>query len=279
MSRPAATRESPRPFLKWAGGKAALLPEILKRLPAEIPLYVEPFVGGGAVFFALAREGRVGRARLADRNPQLVEAWQVVRDDVEALIRATRQWVPEKATFYEVRALDPTTLDATDRAARTIWLNRHCYNGLYRLNRSGRFNVPFGRYAKPQAIDEDNLRRCSAALAHTEIVVGDFGQVLDTIEESTVVYLDPPYAPLSPTAKFNAYDGLVFTTDDQERLAERFATLPARCALLSNSDTPLTRRLYDRPGIDVHTVRARRNINRNAAGRAPVTEILAERKS
>lgn len=271
--------ETPRPFLKWAGGKTQLLPEILKHLPEEIPFYIEPFVGGGAVFFALVRAGRVRQARLADRNPALVEVWQRVRDDVERVIIAARQWDPDKATYYAVRALDPDTLSAVDRAARILWLNRHCYNGLYRLNRSGRFNVPFGRYARPQTIDEDNLRRCSEALQGVEILAGDFGQVLDHIEEDAVVYLDPPYAPVSATSKFNAYDGLFFTTDDQERLARHFVTLTdrgARCALLSNSCTPFTEGLYTGLGVGQFKVLARRSINSKAGGRAPINELLVK---
>ncbi len=271
--------ESPRPFLKWAGGKTQLLPEILKHLPDEIPFYIEPFVGGGAVFFALVRAGRIQNARLADRNPALVEVWQQVRDAVEAVIVASRQWAPEKASYYAVRALDPQDLSPVDRAARILWLNRHCYNGLYRLNRAGRFNVPFGRYAKPQTIDEDNLRRCSEALQGVQIQAGDFAQVLDHIEENAVVYLDPPYAPVSATAKFNAYDGHFFTTDDQERLARHFIDLTergARHALLSNSHTPLTVGLYRGPHVEHFTVQARRSINSKPGGRVPVNELLVK---
>lgn len=273
------TRPSPRPFLKWAGGKGALVDEILKRMPVEIPFYVEAFVGGGAVFFALAREGRIRRALLADRNHELVNTWISVRDEVEAVIDATRQWTVDKSTYYAVRGLDTKTLSPATRAARVIWLNRTCYNGLYRLNASGRFNVPFGRYASPPRIDEGNLRRCSAALQDVEILQGDFEETLERASEGAVIYLDPPYAPVSATASFNRYDGMAFDHTDQARLADQFANLPhrgIRHALLSNSDTPQTRRLYTRPGQRVHEVMVRRSINRDAAGRAHVMELLVE---
>lgn len=252
----------------------------MARLPQEMPFYIEPFVGGGAVFFALARAGRVQRALLGDRNLELVEVWRQVRDDVEAVIEGTRVWTPDKATFYAVRALAPTDLSAAERAARVLWLNRYCFNGLYRLNSSGQFNVPFGSYdGPPPRIDEDNLRRCSEVLQGVEILQGDYLQVLENVEKNAVVYLDPPYAPVSATANFTQYDGLAFNDADQARLAAEFAALPARgvrCAVLSNSDTPLTQALYqDRAGVQVERVMVRRSINRNAAGRQPVSELLA----
>ena len=270
---------SPRPFLKWAGGKSELVPRILAKLPAEIPLYVEPFVGGGATFFALARAGRIGRAILGDRNPELVATWATVRDDVEGLIDACAAWPVDEGTYYHVRdTLDVGALPPAVRAARVVWLNRHCFNGLYRLNRKGRFNVPFGRYATPQRIDFDNLRRCSEALQGVDVIEGDFGDVLERAEPGAAVYLDPPYVPLSQTSSFTSYDGGRFAEDDHARLADVFANLPARGiqhAVLSNSWTPLTQELYHRPGVEKTSVSVRRSINRNGAGRAPVQELLA----
>ena len=163
-------KTTPRPFLKWAGGKRSLMHEIMARIPAgPIDLFVEPFLGGGTLFLELARQGRIRKAILNDRNPQLVHAWRMVRDQPEALIKAVRQWEPTEETYYEVRAIDGTTMSDVDRAARVLWLNRTCYNGLYRINRKGQFNVPFGRYKRVNLIDEDNLRAVSAALSGGDV--------------------------------------------------------------------------------------------------------------
>ncbi|MEZ4464862.1 MAG: DNA adenine methylase [bacterium] len=280
MARKHNSLTSPRPFLKWAGGKTDLVGLILQKLPAEIPQYVEPFVGGGAVFFALARARRFERALLGDRNGELVLVWQTVRDDVEGLIAACEAWPVDEATYYQVRdELALETLTPTERAARVIWLNRHCFNGLYRLNRQGRFNVPFGRYARPQRIDFENLRRCSEVLQGVEIIEGDFDDVLARAEPGAAVYLDPPYVPVSKTSSFTAYDGNRFGTEEHSRLAATFEALPERGirhAVLSNSWTDETRSLYRRRrGMNATSVQVRRSINRNGAGRAPVPELLA----
>src|SRR5688572_7657264 len=167
---------TPAPFLKWAGGKSQLLPEILPRLPEQMRTYYEPFVGGGAVFFALAAHGRFEEAVLADRNPHLVEAYRVVKSRVEDLIEALRTHAnraPDEDYFYEVRGKDPNELSPVERVARLIFLNKTCFNGLYRVNRKGRFNVPFGRYKNPRVLNEVRLRAASSALARATIVVSD----------------------------------------------------------------------------------------------------------
>ena len=268
---------SPRPFLKWAGGKRALMDDIMARLPdGQIELYIEPFLGGGAVFLELARQGRIKRAILNDRNPELVHTYRLVRDKPDEVIEAIYQWTPDEDTYYAVRALNGLELSDVDRAARVIWLNRLCFNGLYRINRSGQFNVPFGKYKKPRLVDVDNLHEVSRALQNVTLYDLDFEALLAMAGPGSVVYCDPPYWPLSDTAYFTAYDGNPFKSEDQERLAELFAGLRDQGAqgVLSNSWTDNTVELYRRHGLHIGQVFCRRNINRNASSRGPVPEIM-----
>jgi DNA adenine methylase len=262
----------PRPVLKWAGGKTQLLPAILARLPERIETYFEPFVGGAAVFFALAQQGRFRRAVLSDRNPELVDVYRALRDDVEGVIRSLRRLRHSEDEYYRVRALAPRAL--ASRAARTIYLNKTGYNGLYRVNSSGGFNVPFGRYANPNFCDVENLRAAALALAGVEIGAADFEQVCLRARPGDAVYLDPPYVPLSKTASFTAYDRHPFGALEHRRLAGTFDDLAERgvAAVLSNSDTPETRALYahHRP----LTVQVSRPINSRATARGPIDEIL-----
>lgn len=273
--RNARERLSPRPFLKWAGGKSELLAEILGELPqGPLELYVEPFLGGGAVFFELVRLGRVKRAVLGDRNPELVDAWRAVQADPLPLIAAFAAWEKDEATYYKVRALDPRGLDAVRRAARVLYLNRLGFNGLYRLNSKGGFNVPYGRSKSPPRIDRDNLLAVHQALQGVMFVEGDFDDVLAKATPGATVYCDPPYWPLSQTASFSCYDGMVFGRADQERLAATFRGLPARgiCGVLSNADVPETRALYD--GLPFRTVWCRRFINSRSDRRGHVAELV-----
>jgi DNA adenine methylase len=263
-----------KPFLKWAGGKQQLLPMILPRLPRRIDTYYEPFLGGGAVFFALAAEGRFRRAVLADANAELLECWRGVRDGVDAVVAALRAWRYEEECYYAVRELDPAALAPAERAARLIYLNRTCYNGLYRVNRAGKFNVPFGRYTNPRICDEEGLRAASAALQRADLLCADFETAVERAQPGDAVYFDPPYLPVSDTSDFTAYHHDGFGPEDHERLAGVFASLGARgvYALLSNSDAPLARRLYHpfRP----HFVEALRSINSKANARGSVLEML-----
>jgi DNA adenine methylase len=273
---PLAAEEPARPFLKWAGGKAQLLPEIVARVPASFGGYHEPFIGGGAVFFALAAGGRLGGgASLSDVNPNLVETWRAIRDDVEGVIAALGPHVNEAEHFYRVRALEPGALTLAARAARVIYLNKTGFNGLYRENRSGRFNVPFGRYANPTICDAPNLRAVSKALQGVSIEVRDFRSVLERAVPGDFVYFDPPYVPLSSTASFTAYSrGGGFGPEEQRALRDVFAELAARGVhvLLSNSDVPIVRELYR--GFRIEQVWARRPINSNPDARGAVAEVL-----
>jgi DNA adenine methylase len=272
-----------RPFLKWAGGKGQLLPELTRRLPPRFRRYHEPFVGGGALFFHLWNSGRLrDGATLSDLNPELVECYVAVRDRAEELIVALRRHEPhsrDKDYFYEIRSWDKQPgfreRPAVERAARTIFLNRTCYNGLYRRNNKGFFNAPFGYYKNPLIVDEENMREVSRALQHVELTVADFGQVLDRAQPGDFVYFDPPYVPVSATASFTAYTGQGFAEDAQRRLAAVFFALAERgCyAMLSNSYTELARALYS--GQPIHEpVRASRKINCDGKKRGEVDELI-----
>ncbi len=269
-------RTKAAPFLKWAGGKSQLLEQMRPFLtfpPRKYETYFEPFLGGGAVFFHLSP----AKAVLSDSNPELVHVFRVVRDDVEGLMAALDRHYPHrkgKDYYYQIRAQDPAGLTATERAARTIFLNKTCYNGLYRVNAKGQFNVPFGKYKNPTLYDFDTLVAASLALRGKILDVGDYRQVCMYARENDFVYLDPPYQPLSATASFTGYTKDAFSEDDQKVLSGVFRVLDTRgCkVLLSNSATPLVRSLY--VGYHIEPVKAKRAINSQASGRGAIDELL-----
>jgi DNA adenine methylase len=269
-------RALPAPFLKWAGGKRQLLPRILQLVPPRIDTYYEPFIGGGAVFFALAARQAFRRAVIGDANPELCNCYQAVRDDVDGVIAALQQYRNDRDLYYQVRAQDSSGWTPAARAARVIFLNRCGYNGLYRVNSRGEFNVPFGRYRRPVICDEAKLRAAAGALQKVRIACGDFAKLLPKVGPRDFVYLDPPYVPISATSSFTAYAGRDFGSATQERLGRELRTLADRGvpALLSNSDCTTTRKLYQ--GLDIERIRARRAINSVARRRGPVHEILVK---
>lgn len=274
MSR-AASPSTPAPFLKWAGGKRALLPHLLELAPAQISTYYEPFVGGGALFFALARERRFARAILADRNAELIGCYRAIKANVNAVIRHLERHPYDERHYYKVRDdLDLKKLSAPERAARLIYLNRAGYNGLYRVNSTGQFNVPFGRHRRPRICDPVGLKAVAAALTGVELVVGDFESVVASAKPGDFVYFDPPYVPISASSSFTRYAQQGFDLADQQRLADLFRRLVGRgvAALLSNSDCPTTRSLYD--GLAPREVSVRRPINSVAGRRGAVGELL-----
>jgi DNA adenine methylase len=258
------------PFLKWVGGKTSLLPRLVEHVPDRIRCYHEPFVGGGALFFALAP----GRSFLADSNAELVHAYTMVRDDVRGVLAALGKHVYERGHFEAVRALDPAVLGAAERAARFIYLNKTCFNGLWRVNRAGRFNVPFGSYKNPTFADPDALMRASEALSGTDIRRAPFERSLDRAGPGDFVYLDPPYDPVSATASFTSYTADAFTWEDQKRLAAACVALDRKGVsfVLSNSATQRIRELYR--GFEQVLVRAPRHINCKPGGRGRVDELL-----
>jgi DNA adenine methylase len=240
------------------------------RIPRRFNAYHEPFVGGGAVFFAL----QPVKARLSDQNAELVTAYQVIRDDVERLIRHLRTHRVEAEYYYELRAKDPGRLEPVERASRLIYLNRTCFNGLYRVNSRGGFNVPFGRYKNPLVCNESGLRAASLALAGTATAHASYEAVLEQARRGDLVYFDPPYHPVSATANFTGYTAGAFGERDQRRLAEVFRALHLRgCkVMLSNSDTPFIHELYGDYLVEI--VAAPRLVNRDASKRGPVNEVL-----
>jgi DNA adenine methylase len=267
----------PAPFLKWAGGKTQLLPRLASFFPADIPRYVEPFLGGGAVFFFLRGQGALtGEITLADNNAELINAYEAVQHNVDALIALLdkHRRLHSKEHFYEVRAR--AHRKGIPGAARTIYLNKTCFNGLYRVNRSGEFNVPIGAYKNPSLYDEAALRRASEALRGVRLVVQDFGKCIAATGRGDLLYLDPPYVPLSSTASFTGYVPGGFGPRDQEALAESVRAAHERGArfVLSNSYTDTVHRLYEHPDFHLERIPATRRINCDGAKRGPVDEAV-----
>lgn len=266
------------PFLKWAGGKGQLLAQFAPLYPAGHPIrrYHEPFVGAGAVFFDVRDRLRPEEVFLSDTNDELVNVWKCLQknaDDVIELLELHKQ-KHSREHFYEVRARVPGKFEFVERAARLIYLNRTCFNGLYRVNSKGIFNVPLGRYKNPRIVDAENLRAVSAALRGAQIDRAPFRDVLERAKSGDFVYFDPPYDPLTKTSSFTSYTEGSFGRADQEALAHVYRQLAKRGCLvmLSNSDTPLIRELY--ADFDVRKVNARRAINSRADKRGLVTEVV-----
>jgi DNA adenine methylase len=262
--------EKAAPFLKWVGGKTSLLPELLRHVPDRLRRYHEPFVGGGALFFAVAPR----RATLSDNNFELVHCYTQVRDDVHGVLAALARHVYGKEHYQSIRALEPRQLAPAERAARFIYLNKTCFNGLWRVNRAGRFNVPIGRYRNPRFHDPAALLAAHHALKTVEILHAPFEAALAKASPGDFVYLDPPYDPVSATSSFASYTADGFTWDDQKRLARACIALNRRGVrfLLSNSATSRIRELYR--GFEQRLVRAPRFINSKAECRGRVEELL-----
>ncbi len=266
----------PRPFLKWAGGKAQLLGELLEHIPDRFEAYHEPFMGAAALFFALYRQGLTKNREiyLSDTNVELIDTFRAVRSRVNMLMAKLRQHRYEKDYYYHVRSQNPGSMPIYEKAARMIFLNKTGFNGLYRVNSKGAFNVPFGRYKNPTICDEPNLVAASKALKGVHISSESYEKVLQRAKRDDFVYFDPPYVPLSSTAYFTAYCAAGFEEKDQRRLAEVFSTLAKRGVnvMLSNSDTPLVRRLYRR--FKIRKVAATRMLNSRSDRRGPVYEVI-----
>ena len=264
----------PRPFLKWAGGKGRLIEQYQPYFPGQFQRYYEPFLGGGAIFFHLS--DRCRSAVLADLNSELVTVYRCVRDEVEAVIQLleTHQINHCQNHYYWVRA--QTSLGSpSQRAARLIYLNKTCFNGLYRENSRGHFNVPMGRYKNPKICDIATLRLASKALQHTDILGEPFTAILQRAQtRDDFVYFDPPYHPISATSNFTGYNRYGFNAEDQARLQQTFACLAERGVkvMLSNSDCPFIRDLYQ--DFYMHPIQASRAINSNAQRRGKISELL-----
>ena len=258
------------PFVKWVGGKRAILPQLENYFPRRFERYFEPCVGGGAVFFHLQPQ----EAILSDLNAELVNAYRVVRDNVDELVAHLRTHANDEEYYYEMRAQDPRDLDPIARASRLVYLNRTCFNGLYRVNSKGGFNVPFGKHKNPTICNETGLRAASEALQGCRIAHRPYMAVLNEARPGDFLYFDPPYHPLNATSNFTSYTADSFSAQDQRDLATTFRLLAERgCkVMLSNSDTEFIRELY--ADFHIESVYAPRMVNRDATKRGPVAEVV-----
>lgn len=268
-----------RPFVKWVGGKRQLLKQFheLRLFPGKFNnntnRYYEPFVGGGAVFFDL----RPKNATISDLNSELITTYRVIRDDVDSLINSLKEHTYSKEHFLDIRAKDPMNMDPLDVASRFIYLNRTCFNGMYRVNSNGQFNVPFGRYKNPIICDEDNLRAVSSVLRNVEILNEDYKFVLQKAKPGDFIYFDPPYYPINTTSSFTSYTKDGFAEKEQTELRDTFDKLSRRgCfVMLSNSDTPFIHSLYGNvENAKITIVKAGRAINSKSTGRGKITEVV-----
>ena len=274
---------NPKPFVKWVGGKRQLLRQFrdLNLYPPvgfnpETATYFEPFVGGGAMFFDLLPK----KAVLSDMNLELVKTYNVVKGDVEALIAKLKEHQKNNSKEYylKIRAQKIEKLSDVNIAARFIYLNRTGFNGLYRVNRSGQFNVPYGKNKNPLICDEENLRKAHDAMKNTKILHQDYKKVLSKAQKGDFIYFDPPYYPVNKTSSFTSYTKEGFLEKEQTELRDAFFELHKRgCfVMLSNSDTPFIDKLYS--GLDkkiqIHKVFAGRAINSKGAGRGKIMEVV-----
>ncbi len=294
-----------KPFFKWAGGKTQLIPEFTIRLPSDLlngnlTRYVEPFIGGGAVYFSLLQLFPFKESYICDVNEELILTYQVVQKDVHALISLLSEYQEQYDTldesgrsqeYYNIRndlntnheGFDYSTYsnDWIERAAQLLFLNKTCYNGLFRLNSKGGFNVPFGRYKNPRIINEPNLLKASKLLSNTTILKGDFSICQEYIDEETFVYIDPPYRPLNQTSSFTSYSQGGFSEEDQIRLSKFFADIDRIGAkvMLSNSD-PKNEDPSDHffddlyQDFTIERVLAKRSINSMGNKRGEIKEII-----
>ena len=266
----------PRPFLKWAGGKTQLTNALIDRMPHRFNTYHEPFVGSGAMFFRLARDGELKHAVLSDINAELIDAYIAIRDHVSQVASLLSEYPYTKEFYYDLREKDPWTLSLPQRAARLIYLNKTAYNGLYRVNRQGKFNVPFGKYKSPKIFDCDNLIAVSHILQEVEILCTPFHTLASRVKTGDWVYFDPPYIPLSSTANFTSYYPNGFSLAEQEQLRNMCIELTQKGVffMLSNSDTPLVRELYAHPFFFIEEVLVNRAINCRGDKRTKITELV-----
>lgn len=266
------------PILKWVGGKRQLLTEIIPLINKKCSTYIEPFVGGGAVFFELQPK----KAIINDYNSELINVYEVVRDFPEELIALLEEHSKEnsEAYFYKLRSLDRMSeyfeMSKIQKAARIIYLNKTCYNGLFRVNSAGQFNSPYGKYKNPNIINAITIRAMSKYLQNPNIAIkqGDYREVLKKARKGSFVYLDPPYMPVSSSASFTGYTENGFSYERQVELKEECDKLKEKGIpfLMSNSDCDEIRDLYE--GYDIRTVQAKRYINSDANKRGEVSEVL-----
>lgn len=265
--------EGPKPFVKWAGGKRQLLDILVKESPDKFNNYYEPFLGGGALYFKLWSNDKIKKAFLNDSNAELVNTYKVIQKRVGELVEElkTSKYKNNSTNYYEIRS--KKLEDNIERAARFIYLNKTAYNGLYRVNSNGGFNVPYGKYSNPKILDEDNLQLVNESLKNAKITCGDFKDIFSKTKKKDYAYFDPPYHPLT-NGSFTKYTKNDFTSKDQERLQKCFTSLTKKkvYTMLSNSDTNYIQELYKNHIIS--KVYATRQINCKADKRGKITELL-----
>jgi len=272
---PDINQNSCKPFIKWVGGKRQLIKEIKSYMPKSYNRYIEPFIGGGALYFELKPEDAI----INDYNPELTNLYQVIKDKPDELIDDLATHINTSEYYYYLRALDRDVelyrdLTSVQKASRFIFLNKTGFNGLYRVNKQGQCNVPYGRYVNPKILDEQNILSCSQQLSTTTIKTGDFENIKEFVKEGDFVYFDPPYVPLNATSSFTGYTDKGFDDDMQFRLKELCDYIDSIGAyfMLSNSYTEFVLELYK--GYDIKTVQANRALNCKASGRGKVNEVL-----
>ena len=263
-------------FVKWAGGKGQLIEQFIPLFPKKINRYIEPFVGGGAVLFYIIQNYHPKEIIISDVNKELITTYNVIKQDVEKLISILREHKKHhsKDYYYKIRAILPSSLSDVDKAARFIYLNKTCFNGLYRVNSKGGFNVPMGQYKNPDIVQENKLREISKLLKNVTIKCESFENVLSYSKKGDFVYFDPPYYPLKNKNSFTTYHHDVFLDNEHKKLAEVFDALSKKgCFVMeSNSDTGFVRKLYSKYAIKL--VRATRMINCRSEDRGLINEIV-----
>jgi len=271
----------PKPFVKWAGGKRQLIPILNENLPKTFGTYFEPFLGGGALLFHMLIERNGQKCSISDLNSDLVLSYTTIRDRAESLINSLKNHEKNyqkdsKSYYYSIRESNPRS--QIEKTSRLIFLNRTCFNGLYRVNSKGKFNVPLGKYANPKIVNEDNLRSVSNILqsSRVDIKCRDFEAILSDAKKDDLVYFDPPYQPVSDTANFTGYTNKDFTYDDLARLAELCMKLNSKgCrVLLSNSNSKEVTDMFSTKPWKVNKIKANRSINSNSKKRTGHFELL-----
>jgi DNA adenine methylase len=272
---------SPKPFVKWAGGKRQLLPEIQKHLPEKFGSYFEPFLGGGALLFNLFSENKNLKGHVSDLNSDLVLSYVTIRDNLEGLLKSLqkhsdRYFSDSESYYYSVRESNPK--NQIEKVSRLLFLNRTCFNGLYRVNSKGKFNVPLGRYSHPNIVQEENLRSVNQFLNQNKITIKcqDFSSTIEKAKKGDFVYFDPPYQPVSKTANFTSYTNGNFGLNDLKRLAKVSNQLAKKGVnvLLSNSSSKQVRDLFSSKDWEINKIEANRAINSDSNKRTGHFELL-----
>jgi DNA adenine methylase len=284
--RLAVAMVEPAPFLKWAGGKSQLLKEFEKYLPPSFSTYFEPFVGGGAVFFHLVSTGRIEKAIVSDSNKDLIDCYLTIKEDLNGLLdrlKELQELVTDSKYYYQVARKRFNEIKhgrneraRTEKSALLMYLNKTCFNGLYRVNRRGMFNVPFGKFKHPKIYDARNLTevRDTLNLKGVEVLCRDYNAIRNNVGKGDFAYFDPPYQPLSTTANFTSYTSENFGWEDQQKLAKLYHKLAGKKCHLMLSNSPEVRELYEGRGYQLEVVRAVRAINSVATRRGPIDELL-----